>query len=52
LPVLPKDIMRMAKTFEFNNTNYIKKYPELFLDCLKNAIKEKLDADEKQEKVL
>jgi len=41
LPLLPKDIMRMAKTFEFNNTNYIKKYPDLFLECLKNAIKNK-----------
>ena len=41
LPLLPKDIMRMAKTFEFNNTNYIKKYPDLFLECLKNIIKNK-----------
>jgi len=41
LPLLPKDIMRMAKTFEFTNLNYIKKYPELFLESLKEAIKQK-----------
>ena len=38
MPLLPKDIMRMAKTFEFSNMNYIKKYPDLFLENLKNAI--------------
>ena len=35
----------MAKTFEFNNTNYIKKYPELFLECLKEAIVERTGAE-------
>jgi len=45
LPLLPRDILRMAKTFEFNNTNYIKKYPELFLECLKDAIAEKTGAE-------
>jgi hypothetical protein len=37
-PLLPKDIIRMAKTFEFTNTNYIKKNPDIFLECLKEAI--------------
>lgn len=45
LRILPKDILRMAKTFEFNNTNYIKKYPELFLECLKEAIVERTGAE-------
>lgn len=45
LPLLPKDIMRMAKTFEFNNTNYIKKYPDLFFECLKDAIQNKEDVE-------
>jgi len=39
--LFPKDIMRMAKTFEFTNTNYIKKYPEIFDTCLTEIIKEK-----------
>lgn len=34
IPIEPKDIMRMAKTFEFTNNNYIKKYPELFEESL------------------
>lgn len=42
LPLLPRDIMRMAKTFEFNNTNYIKKYPDLFSESLKTAIIDKI----------
>ncbi len=41
LQLLPKDIMRMSKTFEFNNTNYIKKYPDLFLECLESTIQDK-----------
>lgn len=46
LPLLPKDIVRMAKTFEFNNMNYIKKYPDLFLENLKNAIMSKTGTEE------
>ena len=42
LPLLPQDIMRMAKTFEFNNMNYIKKYPGLFIESLTEAIKSKV----------
>jgi len=45
LPLLAKDIMRMAKTFEFNNLNYIKKYPEMFIESLKNTIKQKVGAE-------
>jgi hypothetical protein len=41
VPLSPKDIMRMAKTFEFTNTNYIKKNPDIFENCLKEIIKEK-----------
>ena len=29
----------MAKTFEFTNTNYIKKYPDIFLETLKENFK-------------
>lgn len=36
--LLPKDIMRMSKTFGFNNTNYIKKYPDIFLLSLTKII--------------
>lgn len=43
--LFPRDILRMAKTFEFSNTNYIKKYPELFLECLKEAIVKRTGAE-------
>lgn len=33
------EIMRMAKAFEFTNNNYLKKYPELFLETLLGNIK-------------
>jgi len=42
IPLLPNDIMRMAKTFEFTNLNYIKKYPELFLETLTLIIEKEL----------
>lgn len=45
LPLFPKDIMRMSKTFEFNNINYIKKYPDLFLECLKDVIQNKVGVE-------
>ena len=38
IPVLAEDIMRMTKSFEFTNTNYIKKYPDLFRDSLRETI--------------
>jgi hypothetical protein len=51
IPLLPKDVMRMSSTFEFNNKNYIRKYPELFLKCLSEAMRtnhgsEKIDLKE------
>lgn len=30
IPITPIDIIRMAKTFEFTNQNYIKKHPDMF----------------------
>ena len=41
LPLTAKDIMRMSKTFEFTNTNYIKKYPIQFEEALQNVLTEK-----------
>lgn len=37
-----KDIMKMAKTFEFTNQNYIKKHPDLFKEKLESLMIEKL----------
>lgn len=45
LPLTAYDIMRMAKTFEFTNQNYIKKYPELFYKGLTDAIHNDFDTD-------
>ncbi len=39
-----KDIMRMAKTFEFNNLNYIKKYPDIFEKKLEEEMQKKLSS--------
>jgi hypothetical protein len=39
------DIMRMAKTFEFSNNNYIKKNPDIFVKMLKELMIEKYGAD-------
>lgn len=44
-PLTPKDIMRMSKSFEFSNQNYIKKYPEMFVEELTNVIKDTLKCD-------
>lgn len=40
LPLSSKDIIRMAKSFEFTKLNYIKNYPEVFEKNLKEIIKE------------
>ena len=40
-----KDIMRLAKSFEFKNTNYIKNYPEIFEEVLLENIKNKYRSD-------
>jgi hypothetical protein len=45
LPLVAKDIMRMAKTFEFTNNNYIKKNPELFEESLKDIMIERFGKD-------
>ena len=45
LPLKPKDIMRMSKTFEFQNMNYIKKYPDIFLDILTENFKNKFNKE-------
>ena len=45
-PISPKDIIRMAKTFEFTNLNYIKKYPDLFLYKLTEEIINNLGSQE------
>ncbi len=41
IPVQARDIMRMAKTFEWTNLNYIKKQTDLFLESLSQIIKER-----------
>lgn len=38
VPLTVKDLMRMAHTFEFTKSNYIKKFPELFQKTLENEI--------------
>lgn len=40
------DIIRLAKSFEFTKTTYIKNYPDLFAKQLKINIKEKYHQDE------
>jgi hypothetical protein len=45
MPVLPKDIMRMYGTFGWTNVNYIKKYPGIFEDNIKNVLAEKTGKD-------
>jgi hypothetical protein len=41
IPLTANDIMRMARTFEFSNLNYIKKYPDVFLEVLESLLLEK-----------
>jgi len=45
IPLTYKDMARMAKTFEFTNTNYIKKYPQIFEGNLRNELIEKYGSD-------
>ncbi|MBU3184279.1 TerB N-terminal domain-containing protein [Clostridium estertheticum] len=45
IPLTSKDIMRLAKPFEFTNTNYIKNYPEIFEEMLQENIKSKYVSD-------
>lgn len=46
LPLTASDIIRMAKTFEFTNQNYIKKYPDLFLKNINETMQSSLKAEE------
>jgi hypothetical protein len=41
IPLTSNDIMRMARTFEFSNMNYIKKYPDIFQSVLENLLSDK-----------
>jgi hypothetical protein len=45
VPLYPKDIMRMSASFGFDNKNYIKKYPEIFENNLREIIREKTGKD-------
>ena len=45
IPLTAYEIMRMAKAFEFSKDNYIKKYPDAFLQALSSNINEKYKAD-------
>ncbi len=45
IPLTAKDIMRLAKSFEFSNMNYIKNNPELFVEILANNMTEKYYRD-------
>lgn len=40
-----KDIMRLAKSFEFKNVNYIKNYPEIFESILLDKLRSRYDSD-------
>ena len=41
LPLSSKDIMRMAKSFEFKKNTYIKQYPDLFNNALTEIIRDR-----------
>jgi hypothetical protein len=45
IPLSAKDLTRMAKTFGFENMNYIKKVPELFIESLKEVIMKDINVD-------
>lgn len=46
IPLTAKDLMRMAKTFEFCNQNYIRKYPVIFEKKLLEEMQSKYGTDE------
>lgn len=46
IPLRASDIMRMAKSFEFENNNYIRKYPKQFEDILKTTLVERTGKEE------
>jgi len=45
IPLTTKDIMRLAKSFEFANANYIKNYPDIFEEILLVNIRTKYNTD-------
>jgi len=45
VPLLPRDIMRMAKSFDFTNMNYIKKNPDVFENNLTRIINNENNTD-------
>jgi len=42
MPLKATDLMRMAKTFEFTNINYIKTQPRIFKECLCSVMEAKI----------
>lgn len=44
-PLTPQDIMRMSKSFEFTNQNYIKKLPEMFFQQLSAAMQSRFGSN-------
>ena len=44
-PIKANDIVRMSRSFGFTNTNYIKKYPDIFIDQLKTMLLKKYGTD-------
>lgn len=46
IPLTSFDIIKMQKTFQFNKTNYTKKYPKLFIETLESVMKEKQNTNE------
>lgn len=38
IPLTPSDIIKISKTFGFSNQNYIKKYPNLFLEKMRETM--------------
>lgn len=45
MPLFPQDIMRVAKSFEFENNNYIKKYPDLFKAYLSEVMRREIGSE-------
>jgi hypothetical protein len=46
IPLKASDIIRMAKTFEFTNTNYIKNQTEIFTEVLLSVMKSEIGGEE------
>ena len=44
-PIKSNDIIRMARTFEFTNMNYIKNYPEIFNETLRSILLKRYGTD-------